>query len=57
MRKWTFTLPIREATGFLLTGNEVKILNTIFDVLPKLRRNARRHDSICLYVNLPGSTA
>jgi hypothetical protein len=57
MRKRTFTLPIREATAFLLTGNEVNILKLILDALPKLLRNARRHDSICLYVNFPGSNA
>lgn len=45
MRQGAFTLPIREATGFLLTGTEVNILKTINDDFPKLRRKVRRQDS------------
>jgi len=46
-------LPIREAMDFEVTGREVNGLIQSFTPFPNPRRKVRRHDSICLKVNLP----
>jgi hypothetical protein len=48
---------MRDAIDLHVTGTDGNGRNTIFADLPKVRRKARRHDSICLAVNLPGSKA
>jgi len=52
-----FPLPIREATGFLLTGTDVNIEKYICADLPNPRLKTLRHDSNCLNINFPDSLA